>query len=503
MNGLMNRSSRCVWIAAIWCWLCVSCLTGQTVACPFCLAPPETWAEILSGADAVLVGQFDQLRTSAHPVRAEADFLIHSLVRSPLDPSTDYAALRFRSFPAALEQAAAAGGRAESGNAGPLSVSAERRLSGPLRAGQIVTIREYVTGQPGDLFLLVGRHVRPLQRGDAGTWAARSPDDRDETGAGSDGVTVASYQVDSERDESAGVPDMSILRAALTVPELLQWDSPTPVNQDLLSYLLDAPDNAVPAALRLRYYVRFLESPHPEIAADAWGEFARSDYTDVVAVRDRFSTQRLRGWIADPEMSPERLGLYGMMLGLCGTDEDADFLRQQIGVAGTGTGGFRFGLEGLMGGYLLLRGESALEFLEDTRLKHQQTAADEQFAVLQAIQFLAANEVHRIPPERLRMALYMLLEHGQVREIVITDLARSRDWQATPKLLSMFAEMPADDRSAQAIVQFMQTMLRAEEKSPGDVPAEHQNAARCFLDMVRAEHPRLLLMTQRDFGPPQ
>ncbi len=515
MNGLMKRSFRFSALVAISSWLHLSLLSGPVPACPFCLAPPETWAEILSSADAVLVGQLTQLRTSEHPVRAEADFLIRSVVRSPDHRTADYVSLRFRCHAGAGNGAAAGNGGTGDGvdlSGSDETVAVARRpvqrkvfarhgLREILSAGETVTIREYVTGQPGELFLLVGRPARPLQQTDGGTWAAQSPDDSDETEVDLDRVTGASYTATAAGDRSTEVPGASVLKAALTIPELLQWDSPTPVTDDLLSYLLNAPDDAVPAALRLRYYVSFLEAAHPEIAADAWGEFARSDYADVVAVRDSFSTERLRAWIADPEMSPERLGLYGMMLGLCGTDADAEFLRQQIGQPGAGS--FRFGLEGLMGGYLLLRGESALQFLEDTRLKHNPTAADEHFAVLQAIQFLSANEVHRIPPERLRTTLYMLLENSQLREIVIADLARSRDWHTTPRMVSLFAQVSAADRSAKAVVQFMQAMLKAEKDSPGAVPPEHLETARCFLDMVETEHPRLLHLTQRDFGPPQ
>ncbi len=90
-------------------------------------------------------------------------------------------------------------------------------------------------------------------------------------------------------------------------------------------------------------------------------------------------------------MSPERLGLYGMMLGLCGQPEDAEFLREQIGDPKPAKE-FRFGTEGIMGGYLLLAGEDGLSYLEETRLKPTGVDYTEHFAVMQAVQFIWSYE---------------------------------------------------------------------------------------------------------------
>ncbi|MFN8710414.1 MAG: hypothetical protein ACK50J_27390, partial [Planctomyces sp.] len=150
---------------------------------------------------------------------------------------------------------------------------------------------------------------------------------------------------------------------SLVVPELLEWDSPTPVTPERLEYILGAPAASVPKSLRLPYYINWLESPDEQIAADAWAEFAGAPYEDVISVTRLYPREKLRQWVANPETNPERLGLFGMMLGLCGESDDAALMQKLIGEPRSSKD-FRYGIEGVMGGYLLLTGESGLRYLE-------------------------------------------------------------------------------------------------------------------------------------------
>ena len=54
----------------------------MATGCPFCLAPPQTWAEILAGADVVIVGEMIQRQTFEAEHRAQSEFLIRD-VRLP------------------------------------------------------------------------------------------------------------------------------------------------------------------------------------------------------------------------------------------------------------------------------------------------------------------------------------------------------------------------------------------------------------------------------------
>ena len=229
------------------------------------------------------------------------------------------------------------------------------------------------------------------------------------------------------------------------------------------------------------------------MSIDAWAEFANSTYDEVKAVRSEMPREKLRQWIADPMMSPERLGLYGMMLGLCGDTDDAEFLQAQIGNAPpTGkdeTRFFRYGTDGLMGGYLLLTGESGVEFLEQTRLKAG-VPADSIHAAVQAMQFVYSYESSLIPAARLKVAMRQLLSNEELRILTVTNLARWKDWESWPELERIFNDESAGDRATRkSIIQFAEECRKATTENGH--PTENAIAASAFLKQAEAEHPEL------------
>ena len=395
----------------------LSLIAGTQVAkaCPFCLAPPETWAEILSGADVVIVAEMVQLRTFDTERRAETEFRIHQ-VKYPTFEQRRISVLRHHEHQ-------------------PRGKALQWGFQ--LNPGQLLTLQKYVTGQSGDLFLIVGRRIVPNETATHSTYEFTQQElttpiqqvtaSTGQTVNSGTSVTATIHSVAlSSTEPQRGLSQTTPTDNSLSL-DLITWDSPTAVSSAAVAYVLNTPDNAVPAAQRLPYYIPFLESTDAEISGDAWAEFARSQYEDVKAVRQLLPADQLRRWIADPNMSPERLGLYGMMIGLCGRAEDAEYLREQIGVPSDDRA-FRYGIEGLMGGVMLLEGVDGLTFLEQTRLTAADCSSDELFAAVQAIQFMWSYEPDRIPQSHLRTSLHALLTNPQLCELVITNLSRWQDW---------------------------------------------------------------------------
>jgi hypothetical protein len=294
-------------------------------ACPFCLTPPQTWAEKLHDSDIIVVAELIDVRTWDFENRVESRFRIKELRKSPHS-----------------------------------SVQ-----SGSLQAGGVMTLEQFVEGQTGDTYLLTGC-LKEMDTGPVATFAAyEETDDPFRTVS----QTTMTVDVSAESSSNSGPPLLYL------IPHLFDWDPPEPMTGTALQYILSAPSAALPQRLRLPYYVSFLEHSAGPIASDAWGEFARSEYADVKFVANHFSRRQLRSWIADRETFPERLGLYGMMLGLCGDQSDAAFLLEQTRQPDDEE--FRFGIEGLLGGYLLLQGADGLLHLADTRIDLRSSGTDE------------------------------------------------------------------------------------------------------------------------------
>ena len=215
----------------------------------------------------------------------------------------------------------------------------------------------------------------------------------------------------------------------------IEWGSPLEVSEASFNYIAQAPAPETPTAKRLAYYLKFLEYPDPLVANDAYGEFANAPYEDITQLSDTMPREKLRKWVTSPETPATRLGLYGLLIGLCGDKDDAQAIEKRIVEE---TEDFRLGIDGLMSGYLLLTGKDGLDVIEKTKLKDASVPFSETYAAMQALRFMWKYAEGRIEPERLRESMRILLERPELADLVIADLARWNDWGVQDRLMTMY-----------------------------------------------------------------
>ena len=75
--------------------------------------------------------------------------------------------------------------------------------------------------------------------------------------------------------------------------------------------------------------------------------------------------EKIRKWFDDPDTAVTRIGLYGVLLGLCGDESDVKRVEHKILYPDSD---FRLGLDGIMFGYLILNGENGLQVLEESKM---------------------------------------------------------------------------------------------------------------------------------------
>ena len=198
---------------------------------------------------------------------------------------------------------------------------------------------------------------------------------------------------------------------------MLDWGSPLEVTQAGFDYMKLSPKPDKPAVERLAYFLKYLEHSDKMIGDDAFGEFANASYADVVLLAKDMPRDKLRGWLNAKETSAGRLGLYGMMLGLCGTEADAKLMEQKILES---TDDFRLGIDGVMGGFLLLTGDKGLDVIDEKKLKDKKAPFSETYAAMQALRFMWQYGDNKIEPDRLR--------HGyrQLQRLMWMDCCESR-----------------------------------------------------------------------------
>lgn len=279
--------------------------------------------------------------------------------------------------------------------------------------------------------------------------------------------------------------DMFLLLGTKTTE--LEWGSPLEVTETSFNYIKQAPTKEAPATERLAYFVKFLEFSDHTVADDAYSEFANAQYKDIVAIKDQFPREKLREWLANPQTVPSRLGLYGLMTGLCGKDEDAEYLKSRLLEP---VEGFRLGIDGMMGGYLLLAGEKGLEILEDAKLRNKTVPFSETYATMQALRFMWTYGDDHISKDRLRQSMRIILDRPELADLVIVDLGRWQDWSVSDRLMKLYGDLGYDIPSTKrAIVRFFLTAEASKPKDATEPLPPHVVTAQKHLKTLRETDP--------------
>lgn len=267
------------------------------------------------------------------------------------------------------------------------------------------------------------------------------------------------------------------------------WDAPLEVTETAYHYITQAPSPETDGPERLKYFLRFFEFPDPLIADDAYAEFAKAPYKDVAAIRGSMSREKVRKWLTSPDTPQTRIGLYGLMLGLCGTTDDLPLLEKIITDE---TEAFRLGIDGVISGYLMLAGDKGLDLIDQTKLKNSKAPFNETWSAMQALRILCTYGDGAVSKNRLRRSMHLLLERPDLAEIVIADLARWKDWSIQDRLLELYGTGEFDDRRIKlAIIRYMLAATKDLPKEVGARAPEHVAKGRKVLQALEETDPKL------------
>ena len=224
-------------------------------------------------------------------------------------------------------------------------------------------------------------------------------------------------------------------------PPKLAWTTPMKASETVFRYLGDIQELPEKGADRLDFFQDYFEHDESILAFDAYDEFARAPYEDLIALKDRMHHDKLIAWIQNPETSVNRRRLYFTMLGVCGTDGDVKILEELIK---SGDRKKRAGLDALIACYLNLKGESGVDLIEETFLVDKEVDYVDTLAAVMALRF-HGTEVEIVSKERIVSAIRHLLDRPKMADMIIPDLARWEDWSVMERLVQMFKD--ADDET--------------------------------------------------------
>ncbi|MCH8046716.1 MAG: hypothetical protein IID44_23685 [Planctomycetes bacterium] len=236
----------------------------------------------------------------------------------------------------------------------------------------------------------------------------------------------------------------------------LRWTA-TPVDELSYAYFARSPSLRRPAMERLAYFARYLEHRDALIAADAFQEFAHASYDEVVQVEKKLSAAKLRQWLVDDAVRPQRKGFYGLALGIVSEPAgakttNAEFLKALIEKP---AGDFRAGFDGILAGYMVSRGPEGIELIRKRFLADPTAAVGDvrhAAAALRFYQQFGTSEHGKL----VTIAMRELLDRPDMAAGVITDLARWKDWQSLERIAPLYRQKEyAQSEVRRAVIGFL------------------------------------------------
>jgi hypothetical protein len=181
------------------------------------------------------------------------------------------------------------------------------------------------------------------------------------------------------------------------------------------------------AATRLKFYFDYLEDPEIFISSDAYMEFGNMDYKDVRPVAEKLPADTLLKWLKDPNTSPSRHGLYGMLLGHCGKAEHAPAIRKLIEDPDNA---FSVGLDGMLAGYAMLDPKQGEEVIRGIIINTKKDFTT-RYAALRTIRFFQEYRPDLMKAETRVSLMKKLAEQADIADIAIDDLRKWKAWDET------------------------------------------------------------------------
>ncbi|MFN7573521.1 MAG: hypothetical protein ACK56J_09545 [Planctomycetota bacterium] len=239
------------------------------------------------------------------------------------------------------------------------------------------------------------------------------------------------------------------------------WSTPLKATPRVVEYVESLGKLPEKGAERLAFFQKYFEDEESVLAFDAYDEFARAPYEDVLALKDRMNHDQLVKWILNPETSVNRRRLYFTMLSVCGGAQDLEMLERLIRSDDRKE---QAGLDALVSCYLKLKGPDGLELIEREFLKNEEADYVDTLATISALRFHGSEE-KTIPRERLVAAVRTLLDRPKMADMIIPDLARWEDWTVMEKLVELFKNSTEDTVWVRVpVIQYLQVCPRPEAK---------------------------------------
>ena len=119
------------------------------------------------------------------------------------------------------------------------------------------------------------------------------------------------YFGEGERDKTFMISGVGVENDAV------EWTTPLPLSETAIQYVRKLSGVPAAGAERLLFFQEYLENDDPLLAQDAYDEFARATYSELLELKDHLHHDKFVAWVQSPDVNPSRRRLYLTLLGIC------------------------------------------------------------------------------------------------------------------------------------------------------------------------------------------
>ena len=184
---------------------------------------------------------------------------------------------------------------------------------------------------------------------------------------------------------------------------------------------------------RLKFFFNYLDNADPEISMDAFKEFANADYKDYRGMAPRLPAEKLVGWLRDPNTPGYRVGLYGSLLGHCGTEKEAKLLRALLEDPERKLSS---GVDGVLAGYVMINPKEGWEYTKSI-MKDPKKEFLMRYAALRATRFLHDFRPDLVDKKELAEGVTELLGQKDIADLAVEDLRKWGCSDMTDRILAL------------------------------------------------------------------
>ena len=202
---------------------------------------------------------------------------------------------------------------------------------------------------------------------------------------------------------------------------------------DYLQQAMKLDDQDRPACLT--FYFAHLDAADPDVAADAFLEFAKATDREIADVCRHLEPKKVRKLLADPKTPVERLGLFGYLLGATGDAADAAALAKMVREADAATAP---ALSGLLGGLIALDPKTGwattVGLIADDKTPYQH-----KLAAMGTLRFFQTCQpkAHRAD---ILAGMKAVVQRGDMADMAVEDLRRWGWWDLTAVVLAQYGK---------------------------------------------------------------